>query len=489
MATSTDTGLAPRPTNPPASEASVIAAIDHQIELERSRELEKLRGLGKVKIALNQRKTHRLARALLKKVNFGPLDEHTKHKSRKTSWEKTSRGKRARHRKSAKEESSDGIKGDRVVVGSRDIGSALEDKIMEAQEEELHELRTMKVVQKHLEKRETFARARRMFNRRVVARPTLSRRASFLVTAYEETDESEVADYIRQQSEFVIDNFFSIPPKERRVLDRLTSTQMRWISDAELEKAKARQSGQLEPEKLSEEKRRDSGPTDMHRESEQMEPGMFEVVSNDEKKVKKRHHLLKTGKKRVKENEEKSSAKKDRGWRRSKGEKRRHHRDVVEEGLLEEAAGWSEGTGRRHSSRTKTSHGDSEVHVSEVRRKSWRRQERAGSDALEQYERIRESDVMANRRISVDADIRLSSVGASHEPTGSESSPLRGVQSQHTLHSVRSKQKSSVITPIECSGSAIQGTSHIHVLCVASFPVPSTYHTSCYMYSAIQLIH
>ena len=106
---------------------------------------------------------------------------------------------------------------------------------------------------------------------------------------------------------------------------------------------------------------------------------------------------------------------------------------------------------------------------------------------FEQYERIRESDVMANRRISVDADIRLSSVGASHEPTGSESSPLRGVQSQHTLHSVRSKQKSSVITPIECSGSAIQGTSHIHVLCVASFPVPSTYHTSCYMYSAIQL--
>lgn len=51
---------------------SVMAEIDHRIEADLERELEKLRGLGKVKATLEQRKTRKLARAVLKKANFGP---------------------------------------------------------------------------------------------------------------------------------------------------------------------------------------------------------------------------------------------------------------------------------------------------------------------------------------------------------------------------------------------------------------------------------
>ena len=313
----------------------------------------------------------------------------------------------------SKEEVSNGTC-DGVVVGRREIRSRFKREVMEDQEEDLDQLRSMKVVKKHLAERETFARARRIFNRRVVPRPTSARYTSFLVSGYKEPVEEDMADYIRQQSVVVIDNFFNIPPKERRVLDRLTSTQMRWISDAELGKLQTHQSGQLEEEEESDEisvgRTRGSEPTEMHRVYQQLKP---------EKKSKRKPHVRK-GKKHTlsEEGKEKSSVQKESKRKKQKGESRWHRWDVVKKGMTEEAATRSRQTGREER-RHRRSQWDSEGQVSrteQARRRSCNRQERERGDPADQYEETRElSGVSRPLHSRTSASLR-SSGGSFQEP-------------------------------------------------------------------------
>ena len=421
---------------------SVMAEIDHRIEADLERELEKLRGLGKVKATLEQRKTRKLARAVLKKANFGPLDEKSsgslRRGSRRSSEEKSGRGGRRRRRRSGKEKASDSV-GDGVVVGRREIGGRFKEQVLEAQEEELDQLRSMEVVKKHLSKRETFARARRMFNRRVVPRPSSSRHTSFLVSGYEEPVKEDVADYIRQQSVVVIDNFFSIPPKERRVLNRLTSTQMRWISDAELAKVEARKGGRLDDlDEIGAGRAHDSEPTEIGGVHQQQEP---------EIKSKRRHHLRKNTK-HAEEVMEKSSTKKaSKRKRSSKGESWWHRWDVVEEDVIEEAASRSrraDGEKRRH----RRSQGDSEGHVLKPKKNAWKRRGWGRTDAVEQLEVGREPGVTS-------APLRSKSSGGSfQELAGPEFIPLGEPQPQPTSQLLSSTQGSTDVASEERSGSA-----------------------------------
>ena len=453
-------GSAPRPAEtsvPGDLEPAVMAEIDRRIEVDMDRELEKVRGWGKVKTALDQRKARKLARTVLKKANFGPLDEKSSRRrgSRRESGEKAViRGERGRHRRSAKEEEAPD--GDGVVVGRREIGGRFKEKVMEDQEDELDELRSMKVVKKHLAKRETFARARRMFNRRVVPRPASARRTSFLVSGYEEPASEDVADYIRQQSVVVIDNFFNIPPKERRVLDRLTSTQMHWISDAELGKVQVRQSGQLAEEEgeesddeISAGRTRGSEPTEMLRVYQQLEP--------DNKSSKRKHHIRKSKKHTLsEEDKEKPSAKNESKRKKQKGESRWHRWGVVKKGVTEEPATQSRQPDREER-RLRRSQGHSEGQVSraeQTRRRSWMRRERERGGPAEQYQETRESGAVSRPSHGSNSASLRSSSGSFQEPASPESIPLAEPQPQPTS---RSTQESHGVTSGDHSGNTREG--------------------------------
>jgi len=123
------------------------------------------------------------------------------------------------------------------VVG--ETGSRLD--YQQSQREELDTLRSMKLVQSRLANREMLKQAMRMFNQRIYVNPTSvpSRKGnSILVTEYKES--SAPKKLFRQQSRMVIDNFFNIPTRSRRVLDKLNSEQVREISDTELRKSKSK---------------------------------------------------------------------------------------------------------------------------------------------------------------------------------------------------------------------------------------------------------
>ena len=128
-------------------------------------------------------------------------------------------------------------RGEEWVVG--ETGSSLD--YQQSQREELDTLRSMKLVQSRLANREMLKRAMRMFNQRIYVNPTSvpSRKGnSILVTEYKES--SAPKKLFRQQSRMVIDNFFNIPTRSRRVLDKLNSEQVRKISDTELRKSKSK---------------------------------------------------------------------------------------------------------------------------------------------------------------------------------------------------------------------------------------------------------
>ena len=124
--------------------------------------------------------------------------------------------------------------GEEWVVG--ETGSRLD---QESQREELDTLRSMKLVQSHLGNREMLKRAMRMFNQRINEKGS-----TILVTEYKES--SAPKKLFRQQSRMVIDNFFNIPSRNRRVLDKLNSEQVKKISDTELHKSESKRKAALQ---------------------------------------------------------------------------------------------------------------------------------------------------------------------------------------------------------------------------------------------------
>ena len=173
-----------------------------------------------------------LARHMLHKAANGPLEKpNTERRRQRQSRGLKSSGGMAR------EETGRTERGEKWVVG--ETGSALDYR--ESQKEELESLRSMKLVQSHLANRDTRKRAMRMFNQRIYVKPAQvpsHKGSSILVTAYQEAATSQ--KLLRQQSQVVIDNFFNIPRRSRRVLDKLSSEQVKHISDTELHKAQVK---------------------------------------------------------------------------------------------------------------------------------------------------------------------------------------------------------------------------------------------------------
>ena len=173
-----------------------------------------------------------LARHMLHKAANGPLEKANteRRRQRQSQGLKSSGGV-------AREETGRTERGEKWVVG--ETGSALDYR--ESQKEELESLRSMKLVQSHLANRDTRKRAMRMFNQRIYVKPAQvpsHKGSSILVTGYQEAATSQ--KLLRQQSQVVIDNFFNIPRRSRRVLDKLSTEQVKPISDTELHKAQVK---------------------------------------------------------------------------------------------------------------------------------------------------------------------------------------------------------------------------------------------------------
>ena len=173
-----------------------------------------------------------LARHMLHKAANGPLEKpNTERRKRKRSHGLRSSGGVASAERVKTE------RGEKWVVG--ETGSTIDYR--ESQKEELESLRGMKLVQTHLANRDTRKRAMRMFNRRIYVKPAQvpnHKGSSILVTGYQEAATSQ--KLLRQQSQVVIDNFFNIPRRNKRVLDKLSSEQVKQISDTELHKTRSK---------------------------------------------------------------------------------------------------------------------------------------------------------------------------------------------------------------------------------------------------------
>ena len=125
------------------------------------------------------------------------------------------------------------------------------------QNEELDTLRSRGIVQKRLLDRRMRSKAHHLFNNRLYVNPNSSqgrtKKSSILVTG-EEQDNTPSAEFIRQESQIYIDNFFRTPSKNQRVLQRLNSTQISGIKNTEIKKASVKKfqfaslDRQVEPE-------------------------------------------------------------------------------------------------------------------------------------------------------------------------------------------------------------------------------------------------
>ena len=189
---------------------------------DQALELENIKRSGKVTRFLQIRQVER---TVLQKASAGPLEVISNSISEQITVKRS--GKRLERRK------RDG--GTKWLVGNalRETGGV---NFSESQKKELENLRSLRLVEQGVANRDMHTRAARMFH--VLMHPTSAGRkpSSILVTGYEPTDQSQVAEMIRQQSQVVIDNIFNIPTRNRRVLSRLTSVQQKMISETELSK-------------------------------------------------------------------------------------------------------------------------------------------------------------------------------------------------------------------------------------------------------------
>ena len=158
----------------------------------------------------------KIARNLLTKLQNGPLGEPSKGLVHPPSQKNSSRS-RDRH---------DGISKEDAKLIKR-----LSKHIKASRNEELESIRNMKLVQAGRADRESRRRARRLFNHRVyvnshqhASKHGDHKKSSILVTQSELVpDKMEASNFIRQESQHVINNFFKIPSRRQRVLQRLNS--------------------------------------------------------------------------------------------------------------------------------------------------------------------------------------------------------------------------------------------------------------------------
>lgn len=174
----------------------------------------------------------KLARNLLSKIVTGPLGDKPLslgHKDTPTLQEDENQEtkKRRPSEELRYQQRSDQQKLDRLKA------------MKESQNEELDTLRRRRIVQKKLADRRMKSSGHRMFNHRLYVNPTSKQRAgssSILITG-EGEDDVRSAEFVRQESQMYINNFLRDPSKNRRVLQRLNSTQIQSIQAIEIKKA------------------------------------------------------------------------------------------------------------------------------------------------------------------------------------------------------------------------------------------------------------
>ena len=122
------------------------------------------------------------------------------------------------------------------VVGRQNF-SELNSNFEESQKKELEDIKDMQIVKNHLANRR---RARSLANRMFNARVNNSRTKTSILLTGSEPDQEEMVEAMRHMNRFVIEKFLQTQSRNRRVLDRLNSIQMKTISDIEVAKAHTR---------------------------------------------------------------------------------------------------------------------------------------------------------------------------------------------------------------------------------------------------------
>ena len=175
-----------------AEQSEMVTLMAKKRASDQVLELENIKRLGKVTRFLQIRQVEQ---TVLQKASAGPLEVISNSISEQISVKRS--GKRLERRK------RDG--GTKWLVGNvlRETGGV---NFSESQKKELENLRSLRLVEQGVANRDMHTRAARMFN--VLMHPTSAGRkpSSILVTGYEPTDQSQVAEMIRQQSQVVIDN-------------------------------------------------------------------------------------------------------------------------------------------------------------------------------------------------------------------------------------------------------------------------------------------
>ena len=124
-------------------------------------------------------------------------------------------------------------------------GEGIQERVRADKTQELSELNQLGIVQKHTRDRKMHTHAQHMFNHRIRVKPSPSdtagarKSSSMLITGVGEEEEGAgmekaAVEMVRKQSRLVLDNFLKIPSKKKRVLNRLSSMQIRDIGRAEL---------------------------------------------------------------------------------------------------------------------------------------------------------------------------------------------------------------------------------------------------------------
>ena len=127
------------------------------------------------------------------------------------------------------------------IVGSKNLGE-FRSSFEKSQKKELEDIKGMQVVKNHLaNRRRARSLAHRMFNTRVNNSRT---KTSILLTG-SEPDQEEMVQAMRHMNRFVIEKFLQTHSRNRRVLERLNSIQVKTISDVETTKAQNRKLEQV----------------------------------------------------------------------------------------------------------------------------------------------------------------------------------------------------------------------------------------------------
>ena len=186
----------------------------------------------------------RLGRNITLKLTRGPLEKRSRKKSKSHSF------------KRRKLKQSNGVHLNKPVVGHAAVGygdektAVLQEKRVLDQEQELRDIEGLSLVHepsnREMLSHHVASHVARLSNHRLTILPSSSskgggrgtdrKKSSVLVTSVEE-DEDYVRELHRQQSRAFIETMIQCPSRQHRVLEKLSSEQMRKISSVERSKA------------------------------------------------------------------------------------------------------------------------------------------------------------------------------------------------------------------------------------------------------------